>query len=161
MPSFSQNLIFPAINLCKLVFVNKTNSDNSQNLGSGVGQRSTYVFKYHFRNTVEVSVTQVISICQYLCKQAEIKLSFLARLVNSFNSALKFWGVCRIYIIRLQILVIISTTGNRCVQSLCTIMGNVCKFIYQMLDKGQSDSLSITAKQLARHFLLFFPNSPL
>ena len=36
------------------------------------------------------------------CKQAEIKLSFLARLVNSFNSALKFWGVPRTYIIRLS-----------------------------------------------------------
>ena len=49
MSIFSQNLIFLVINLCKLVFVNKTNSDNSQNLGSGVGDGGALMFlKYHF-----------------------------------------------------------------------------------------------------------------
>lgn len=38
----SEKLIFPIINLCKLIFVNKTNSDNSRNLGCGVREESSY-----------------------------------------------------------------------------------------------------------------------
>lgn len=34
---FFENLIFPIINLCKLTFVNKTNSDRSQDMRSAVG----------------------------------------------------------------------------------------------------------------------------
>lgn len=34
---FSEYLVFLIINLCKLIFVNKTNSDSSQDVGSGVG----------------------------------------------------------------------------------------------------------------------------
>lgn len=40
---FSEYLVFLIINLCKLIFVNKTNSDSSQDVGSGVG---VYIYLY-------------------------------------------------------------------------------------------------------------------